>query len=341
VGQPGAFRRQPVSAASADWVEFSRLFPDRSLPLLVRPRIPGIDALAWGQANRELLERRLLEHGAILFRGFPLESVEQFERFIGVVSAGAVEYKYRASPRTQVSGNIYTSTDYPAEQTIFPHNEHAFSPVFPLRLFFYCVTPPGSGGQTPIGDGRRILARIPAAVREAFGRRGVLYQRNYNDGFGLPWQVVFQSEDKGAVEAYCREHEIALEWKPGERLRTRQVGPAVVRHPRTGEPVWFNHATFFHVSTLPPELRDGVLAAFGEDDLPTQTYYGDGAAIEPDVLEQLRAIYLDELVDFDWQPRDVLMVDNMLTVHGRRPYSGARKIVVGMAEPTRWKDVLL
>jgi alpha-ketoglutarate-dependent taurine dioxygenase len=108
----------------------------------------------------------------------------------------------------------------------------------------------------------------------------------------------------------------------------------VSRHPRTGELVWFNHATFFHVSTLEPTLRDSMLAEFPEGELPANTYYGDGSPIEPEVLDHLRAAYHAETVSFPWQAGDLLLLDNMLVAHGRAPYAGPRQILVGMAEPT-------
>jgi hypothetical protein len=33
------------------------------------------------------------------------------------------------------------------------------------------------------------------------------------------------------------------------------------------------------------------------------------------------------------------MIDNMLVAHGRNPFSGPRKIVVGMAQPFNYADV--
>jgi alpha-ketoglutarate-dependent taurine dioxygenase len=281
----------------------------------------------------------VLQHGAVLFRDFVVGSVAEFEQCIQAISGAALEYRYRASPRTQVQGHIYTSTDYPAAHSIFPHNEHAYAPVFPLRIYFHCVTPARQGGATPIGDTRQVLQRIDPLICQRFMDKKVLYIRNYGDGFGLPWQTVFQTTDKASVEAYCRSVGITVEWKDGDRLRTRHVGPAVVRHPRTGEQVWFNHATFFHVSTLEPSVRQALLAAFADEDLPQQTYYGDGTPIEPDVLAALRDAYQQAMVVFPWQSGDVLLLDNMLAVHGRQPFVGPRQVVVGMAEPFRSTDL--
>ncbi|HSK76265.1 MAG TPA: TauD/TfdA family dioxygenase, partial [Thermoanaerobaculia bacterium] len=234
---------------------------------------------------------------------------------------------------------VYTSTDYPAAETIFPHNEHSYAKRFPLKLFFSCVVPPETGGETPVGDTRRIFARIDPEVRERFARSGWMYVRNFHPGFGLAWQTVFQTDDRAKVEAYCRDAGIDFEWREGDRLRTRQVRPATAVHPRTGETVWFNHATFFHVSTLSPAIREPLLRDFGEDDLPNNTYYGDGSPIEPEVVEHLRRAYLDEMTEFPWDRGDVLLIDNMLTAHARNPFTGPRKIAVAMADPHVREDL--
>lgn len=335
----GTIRRKAVSVSAPSLVTERLWSPEHPLPLLIEPAVAGVDLAAWAGQQREALEQKLLQHGALLFRGFAMQTVEQFDKVIAALSLGALEYMFRASPRTRVGGNIYTSTDYPADQPIFPHNEHSYSPRFPLRLFFYCHIPSETGGETPIGSTRAVKARIAPDVEARFREKGVLYVRNYGDGFGLPWPTVFQTDDRAEVEAYCASVGIEVEWKPNGRLRTLQRGPAVVRHPRTGEEVWFNHATFFHVSTLPAAIREPLQAEFGAMDLPTNTFYGDGSAIEAEVLQALRQAYLDALVKFRWQQGDVLFIDNMLAVHGREPYTGKRAILTGMAEAMLAKDV--
>ncbi len=309
------------------------------LPLILTPSVAGVDLLAWAEANRAGIEEKLLRHGALLFRSFGLQGTEGLQAFVRAVCGDLLEYRERSSPRSEVADRVYTSTDYPAEQPIFPHNEHSYARRFPLKLFFSCITPPETGGETPIGDTRRIFQRIDPDIRKRFEERGWMYVRNFHPGFGLAWQTVFQTDDRTRVEAYCREAGIEHEWRSGDRLRTRQVRPATARHPRTGETVWFNHATFFHVSTLPAAIREPLLRDFGEEDLPNNTWYGDGSPIEPEVAEHLRQAYFQEMVALPWQEGDVLLIDNMLTAHARNPFTGPRKVVVAMADPHTRDDV--
>src|SRR5215469_3745238 len=220
-------------------------------PLTVHPPA-GAEPVEWAREHRASIEAALLSAGVLLFRGFGVDNAEAFNRFVEAVSEAPLEYRERSSPRSQVEGNVYTSTDYPPEFPIFLHNESSYSSAWPLKLFFACQTPAATGGETPISETRHILAELDPAIRKRFVERGVMYVRNFGPGLGLPWSTVFGTDDPAAVEAYCRNAGMRCEWLGGERLRTRHVRPAVATHPRLGQEVWFNHATFFHVSTLDP-----------------------------------------------------------------------------------------
>lgn len=320
--------------------ELVKLDPLQGLPLVVEPTISGVDLAGWIAIARDVVEAQLLKHGGMLFRNFATHTVAEFERVIKAVVPELLEYRERSSPRSQVGGNIYTSTDYPADQSIFLHNENSYQHSWPLKIFFFCVVPAQQGGETPIADVRRVLAQIEPAIRERFERKQVMYVRNFSEGLGLPWQTVFQTDDRAEVEAYCRNAGIIVEWLHDQGLRTRQVRPAIVAHPRTNEPLWFNHATFFHVSTLAAPIRDALLSQMHEEDLPCNSYYGDGTPIEPAVLDALRAAYAQATVAFPWRQGDLLMLDNMLVAHARAPFVGPRKVVVGMAEPIHSEEPL-
>lgn len=328
-----------TNTALSDAVRESAVLPDVSLPLGVEAVDPGLDLLTWASEHREALRERIEEHGAVLLRGFSGVTAESFEALVREACGAPLEYVERSSPRHAVHKNVYTSTDHPARERIHLHNEQSYNAVWPLRICFCCLIAPGGGGATPLADCRKVYARIPEHIRQRFADHGgYLYVRNFGHGAGLGWQEAFQTSDPAEVERYCAANDIEVRWGPDGQLRTAQRRPAAARHPRTGEWTWFNHITFFHLSTLGPDLAGALLDALGPDALPNNTYYGDGGEIEPEVVDELRAAYAAEIVEFPWRQGDILLVDNMLTAHGRAPFEPPRQIIVGMAEPVTARE---
>jgi alpha-ketoglutarate-dependent taurine dioxygenase len=279
------------------------------------------------------------EHGAVVLRGFTMDGVDEMRDIVARLSGEPLAYTERSSPRSAVIPGVYTSTDHPPSQRIFLHNEQSYNLRFPRRLYFHCVTAPDEGGQTLLADCRRIHDSLPGGIRERLGGAGYRLVRNYRPHLGLGWQEAFQTADRADVARYCAANDIEMDWFGPDELRTTQLRRTIARHPETGSLCWFNHATFFHVTTLGAEMADLLTEAYGSAGLPTNTYYGDGTPIEPEVLDLLRAAYERECVKVPWQEGDLLVIDNMLVAHGRAPYRGARRVVVSMAGTSDWRTM--
>ncbi len=327
--RPGTFRRKAIALSADALIKESLLRADVTLPIVLEPAVDALSLTEWTKNNRDFIVQRLRTHGALLFRGFNPNSVEEFEQFLQLLVGDLLPYSYRSTPRSEVSGRIYTSTEYPAHQSIPLHNEMSYTREWPGMLGFFCLEAASEGGETPIADSRRVFNLIPPAIRERFISKGVMYVRNYGEALDLSWQNVFQTNDRAKVEAFCREAGIEFEWKDDDILRTSQVCQAVARHPHTGESVWFNQAHLFHISNLDSEVRDSLLS-LADGEPPRNAYYGDGTPIDESDLDQIREVYANETVVFGWQKQDILVLDNMLAAHSRRPFRGSRKIVVGM-----------
>lgn len=328
-------RRRVVSADRSDLVESRPLATASPLPLLATPAVEGVDLVAWVGDQRDRVRSWLADHGGVLFRGFGLTEPEQLEALVKALAGELLEYTYRSTPRSQVQGEVYTSTEYPADRSIPMHNEMSYSREWPRTIFFLCADAADEGGETPIADSHGVLRRVPDEVQQRFRTHGVMYVRNYGGGLDLPWQEVFGTDDRQRVESFCVAQDIGFEWLGDDRLRTRQVCQATVRHPDSGEELWFNQAHLFHVSSLPEPVRRGLLAEVAPEDLPRNAFFGDGSPISGDDLEAVRSAYGQEEVTFPWQTGDLLVLDNMRVAHGRRPYSGQRKVLVGMADGHR------
>jgi alpha-ketoglutarate-dependent taurine dioxygenase len=333
-----AAKPKPVQLAAESLVAVGPPSDGSRLPLVAGATVPELDLAAWASDNRARIDTALLEHGGMLFRGFRVSEVEQFEAFAKTVADSLIEYSERSSPRSNVAGRVYTSTDHPPDQRILLHNEQSYTLNWPMKIAFACLVPAREGGRTPLADTRRILARLDEVVVSRFAERGVMYVRNYDQGLGLPWTEVFQTEDRAAVNEHCRAARIEFAWLGGDRLRTRQVRPALRRHPQTGELLWFNHALFFHSSSMEASLYESLRSSLGDEEMPFNVFYGDGSAIEPATLTALRAAYDAETVSFPWRAGDVLLLDNMLACHGREAFVGPRQLLTAMADPVADPD---
>ena len=333
---PSAARRRPVRATQEEWVSVRPLIPGQAYPTLVEAKIDGLNLADWGEKNREFVGKLYEEKRSLLFRGFDLDGVEgpgSFGAFVDAVSDGPrLPYLDRTTPRKQYGDNIYCTTVFPSDQRMPQHNEGSYWNAWPLKAFMQCTVAPATGGETPVADMHRVHERIDPAIREEFEARDWYLLRNFNDGFGLPWQEVFQTSDKAEVEAFCADNRIDVEWKTGDRLRTRQRRPAIRFHPKTGEALWFNHAAFYHISSRPDSVREALLQEFDEEDLPFHTYYGDGKTIDPAVIQHINAAVDAEEIYWPWRKGDLHLFDNMRLSHGRRPFTGERLILVALTE---------
>jgi alpha-ketoglutarate-dependent taurine dioxygenase len=208
----------------------------------------------------------------------------------------------------------------------------SYTSTWPMKIAFLSLVVAETGGETPIADSRRVYGAVDPAVRDRFERLGVMYVRNYTPWMDLPWQDVFQARTHEEVDAFCRQAGIEAEWVDDEHLRTRQVCQGVATHPRTGEKVWMNQAHLFHVTSLGDDVAEMLTDEMGEENLPRTTYYGDGSPIDPGDFRSVHDAYETASIRFPWEQGDVLLLDNMLMAHSRSSFTGARRVVVGMAE---------
>jgi alpha-ketoglutarate-dependent taurine dioxygenase len=302
-------------------------------PLEIRPADAGSTADAAGLLDylgRTDLEELRIQNKAVVFRGFGVSSAE-LDGVLDLLLPKRLAYVHGNSPRTKVGDNLYTSTEYPPEFSISMHNEMSYAHKWPSRLAFFCDRAPLTGGATPVVDGVRWLAVLDEEVREAF-RPGVRYTQNLHGGLGLgkSWQDTFETKDPDEVEAFLADSQCRFEWRRDGGLRITQVRPAMVRHPVTGTEVWFNQADQWHPAALGDDTAAALAQVMPAEDLPQSVSFADGSPIPAEYVVQIRDRGLDAAVDVDWNAGDVLLIDNVLVGHGRRPFTGPRRVLVAM-----------
>lgn len=277
----------------------------------------------------------LTREKALVFRDFQV-TADTLDPILDLLLPNRLAYVHGNSPRTKVGSvgdNVYTSTEYPPEYTISMHNELSYAHAWPSRLAFFCEIQPGGGGATPVLDGSRWLRGLDAEVRAAFAD-GVCYVQNLHDGmgFGKSWQDTFETDDRQRVEEFLDGSGAEWTWKADGGIRVRSVRPAIVRHPVTGTEVWFNQADQWHPAGLGDETAAELATLLPEDEIPQNVTFADGSPIPAEYVRQIQEVGLASAVDVDWRRGDLLLIDNMLVAHGRRPFTGSRRVLVAMSD---------
>lgn len=302
------------------------------LPFLIRAGSPSVALDAWVRQNREDVDRVLHRFGAVLFKGFDIDSADRLNSVALGHSDELLDYIERGAPRIRLGDKVYSSTEYAKEESIPMHHEMSYSHHWPTTLYFCSEIVAEEGGYTPLADDRKVFLAIPEEIKRKFIEKKVMYVRNYGLGVDMDWREAFQTDSKPAVEEYLAASKTLFEWLPGDVLRTRAVRQAIATHPVTNDTVWFNHAHLFHSSNMPADVREFLVDEFSEEGMPRNAYYGDGTAIDDSVVAVIRSIYDQHAVRFEWERGDVLFVDNFLLTHGRSPFKGARRVCVAMSK---------
>jgi len=315
--------------------------------------------------NRTEIDAALSDAGAVLFRGFPFASIDDFDTFVrGFDGWNDLSYDRSMSfaVRKRCSERICTTNEGKSGGLVF-HHEQAQTPLWwPSKVFFCCLVPskPGDGGATGLASSadvyQKLKARHPEFIRkcEEEGVRYTVYAGPMQDtskGAGRSWKSFFHSETKEECEAKMRAGGWDWEWGVGpdgsdmsdEFLKcTTPVLDAVKIAPGTDKKCFFNQL----IATTANALEFSKVGVDGggfdpSTDVPTQegvdacVQFADGTSIPLDILLDAKKMCEDIAIDVQWQKGDVALVCNYLMMHARRPWvgeAGTRQVVASLIE---------
>ncbi|RKT17067.1 alpha-ketoglutarate-dependent taurine dioxygenase [Streptomyces sp. 1114.5] len=299
-----------------------------------RPPVARLDGPVGALAgHRPAVDALVAEHGAVLLRGLSLPDAAAVQEAVRALTDEQMDEREPFAPRTAHLPGLYSSTEWPSDQPMCMHHELSYALRAPSRQVFGCLTAPAAGGAVALADGAAVLRDLPAELVERFERHGWELRRTHGGPVGVTWQEAFATTDRAEVERYCEENGVEFAWDADGRLRTRRVRPAVLRHPGTGERVWFNQIAFLNEWTMDPVVREYLLFECGPDGLPFNTRCGDGTPLDRATVDLINEVYEAHTVREPWQDGDLLVVDNLRMAHSRDPYQGERRIAVALADP--------
>mmetsp|Transcript_8802 Transcript_8802/g.15313 ORF Transcript_8802/g.15313 Transcript_8802/m.15313 type:complete len:477 (+) Transcript_8802:462-1892(+) len=353
-------------------VTTSYLDEGSKLPLVISPRFDdSLDFLCdWLKANRSLVEKHMLDHGAVLVRGFRINTPPEFERAISSLQPNLSDAYRGTSPRSVFEGTKYTfsAADVPVNYPIGQHLEMSFLKYPPRQLYFGCLKESNSGGgETSLCDFRKVYQDLDPVLRNKFETKKVLYNRTHKKvgdrytfdvGAKLSWAQMFGTSSEQEVDAICEKEDAPdVQWIGPKKDTFYQEwkDDACQLHPVTMEKVWFNHAQVFHWSTFPAELwyaftrigdirfllRSIIIAIIAVikycvlgHRMALDIRFGDGSPISFSEMSKVRNAVHKNMVFSTWQKGDIMCIDNFSTSHGRQPtYDFGRKILVAWSNP--------
>ena len=339
-----------VSLAGRDFLPSSRVpgfpkflsGPRENAPLYLKAKSEkNVSPATWGMYSREVIDlafENYQQNGvavAILFRGLPIRTVQDFSEW-------AISLKFDKVPYTEPTGltpplaeSILSGSSEPSNYNIEPHNERAYMPAYP-DIFCICMFKKSMrGGETAIVDNRETLRMLDQNFVEKCDRKEVRYWKYLPDEKSShpstaykTWQHQFRSNDKAQVETELKDSEIDFEWHKDGNLVNLLMWynrSPFIRHPKTGEQLWFNQIVAGHCSYVE------AMPSFCDIKLPNVEYphhctYGDGEEIELDMVDDVRRIKWQNAMGFEWQEGDVLFLDNLIMQHSRLSFEGERKM---------------
>ena len=289
----------------------------------------------WLAAHRADVDSLVLAQGAVLIRDAGIRSAADLVASRDALGLAAADCPDRFSHRADHGDGVYSWPEWAPDRDMCLHHEQSQGASFPRVLLLGCLAVPEQGGSILLGDTRSVLKHIPSELSDRFSAAGWSLRRTFRPRLGVPWSDAFGVEDRAELERRLAEHDVHVSWTPDGTLRTEQTRAAVVDHPVTGEACWFNDVAFFSRWSVPELERSVLISAFGQDGLPLDTLPAEGAPLTQADYDALMDAYTEATVRVDWQPGDLLLLDNVLTAHGREPHSGGFDVLVAMASPTR------
>ncbi|KAI3521479.1 hypothetical protein L1887_10947 [Cichorium endivia] len=248
------------------------------------------------RAHKPWVESSLKKSGAILFRDYP--SPSDFNNVVEAFGYPELPYMGGRAARTKVIGRVYSANESPPEEAIPFHHEMAYIPDFPTKLFFFCDEEPGAGGETPIVLSHIIYDKMKEKHPE-FVAKLEEHELTYTD--------IAPDEDNSSTFT-------GRGWKSTFKTDDKKV--AVERAAKLGGKLeWIGNAAKV-ISAPMPAIS-----------------FGNGDPLPDDVIEDNFKILDEECVAIPWKKDDILFINKLMVLHGRRPLlKPPRRILASLCE---------
>ena len=288
------------------------------------------NVLNWVKTKKEEIISGLNIHGAVLMRGFPVESDIHFDAFIEAFEMDNLDYRDTLSNAIRINRTprVFTANESPPNVSIHLHHELAQTTTYPSHLFFYCENPPNSGGETPICRSdilfEKLENKVPLFLKKC-ATLGVRYtniipsKKDQDSGQGRSWQDTLSVSDKVSAEKLLKSLNYNWEWLKDGSIKVITCSLPAIHSLPNGCKVFFNQ----------------LIAAFegwndnrniGEESI----CFGDGSNISKKDMTEVCKLADKISFDLSWEKNDLVIINNMMMMHGRKPFLGRRSVLASL-----------
>ncbi|KAJ4849093.1 hypothetical protein Tsubulata_036011 [Turnera subulata] len=303
-----------------------KLYDSIPFPAVLSPSVPSpslsllVDSI---KAHKPFLESLLFNTGAILFRGFPINTASDFNDVVEAFGYEELPYSGGGAPRTHVVGRVYTANEASLDQSIPFHHEMNRLPVFPSKLFFFCEVEPTSGGETPLAVSHIVYNRIKERYPDFVKRledTGLIYTRilpeenDLSSPIGRGWRLTYSTQDKSVAEERAAKLMTRLEWLEdgGVKAITGPL-PAIRYDECRDRKIWFNGLGMVNNPLM-------------------EMIFGDGEPLPIDIVHDCLKMLEEEGVAIPWQRGDVMLLDNLAVLHARKSCTTPRRVLASLCK---------
>ena len=286
----------------------------------------------WLKENKIFIELKLEEHGAIIFKDFPVKTAEDFDQFVSTFNYDTFTYEESLSNAVRINktDKVFTANEAPREVEIFLHHEMAQTPTYPKNIFFFCKSASETGGETPLCRSDQLyeeLLKEDKTLIESFEKFGVIYNSIMSSGDelisgqGRSWQKTLGVSTKNDAEAKLLELGYSWDWIEGDNLSVTTKPLKATKELENGKKSFFNQVIAASLGWKKSSKNQIVPVRFGNNQ-----------EIDQSAIEHISELAQSLTLLRSWQDNDILLIDNYRVMHGRKPFSGNknREVLVSL-----------
>jgi len=198
------------------------------------------------------------------------------------------------------------------------------------------------GGETTIANMRAITDALPPAIRAKLEVQGIRNVRNFAAKTGSTeqnrlmdkrgWDFAFYTDSREEVDAICARRHMRPHWHEDGSLTVFNQEQAFVTHPTTGERIYRGGLHLEHFYGGSYDNTGAAAALRATQQFPSGAFLGDGSTLNAAEDAELCAVVDRFTYQWPWHNGDVMILDNLLTGHGRNPFEGTRATEVALLD---------